>query len=277
MIGAVITAGTVALISLGIAYHRDESRIMSVLSIDPVVTHSGQLVSAIIPALQEEDYLPDLLQSIRNQDYSPIEIIVADSSIGESQAKTKEICAQYGAVYLHVPEHGVGLARNKGASVSTGEYLVFVDADCVLRSDCISQFVRSLEEGYVLVHAGDIDLGDTSLGIQTLLTRVYLKPHLHTTGRGIAIRRSDFNYIVGYPDPEVCDPLWHACREDLAFGRKVADNFGRQSILLTRKALVGTSPRREAMFGWSGYLKKGDGVWDGHAGVRKGKVIDSPH
>ncbi|MBW2675793.1 MAG: hypothetical protein JRD89_20700, partial [Deltaproteobacteria bacterium] len=77
-----------------------------------------------------------------------------------------------------------------------------------------------------------------------------LKPATWTTGRGIAIRRSDFFQVGGYD--VACDPT-KGCREDLALGEAVARAFGPQSILIDRNALVATSARRP--------LRLGGGVW----------------
>lgn len=117
----------------------------------------------IIPALEEEDYLPKLLTSIQNQTYEPIEVIVADSSPPESHELTEEICWQYGANCIYVPQLGVALARNEGARQAQGDILVFSDADNVLAPDCIEKLIGSLREGYIAAHPVECIIDDTGL------------------------------------------------------------------------------------------------------------------
>ena len=84
----------------------------------------ANMLSIIIPTLNEEEYLVKLLQSIQKQDYQDFEIIVADAG---SQDRTIEIAKEYGC---KIVEGGLpGPGRNKGARVAQGSLLFFVDAD----------------------------------------------------------------------------------------------------------------------------------------------------
>lgn len=86
------------------------------------------MLSIIIPTLNEEKYLPVLLKSIREQDFSgDYEIIVADAG---SKDRTLEIAKSFGCntVKGGLPAKG----RNVGAKASKGELLLFLDADVTL-------------------------------------------------------------------------------------------------------------------------------------------------
>lgn len=85
------------------------------------------MISIIIPALNEEKYLPLLLDSIKKQSYKDYEIIVADAG---SKDKTLEIAKSYGCTIIEggLPAKG----RNSGAKVAKGEYLLFIDSDVVI-------------------------------------------------------------------------------------------------------------------------------------------------
>ncbi|AEG18833.1 MJ1255/VC2487 family glycosyltransferase [Methanobacterium paludis] len=84
-------------------------------------------ISIIIPTYNEEDYLPKLLESIKNQEFRDYEVIVADAN---SKDKTREIAESYGC---KVVEGGIpAIGRNRGASVAQGEYLLFLDSDVIL-------------------------------------------------------------------------------------------------------------------------------------------------
>ena len=82
-------------------------------------------LSIIIPTLNEEDYLPLLLESIKKQNFAEGEVIVADA---RSQDKTVEIAKSYGCKVIFggcSPAAG----RNEGAKIAQGEIFLFMDAD----------------------------------------------------------------------------------------------------------------------------------------------------
>ncbi|GBD33798.1 putative glycosyltransferase EpsJ [bacterium HR34] len=84
-------------------------------------------LSIIIPTLNEEKYLPKLLESIKKQTFKDYEIIVADAG---SKDKTVEIAKKYGCKIVKggLPAQG----RNNGAKHAQGELLLFLDADSIL-------------------------------------------------------------------------------------------------------------------------------------------------
>lgn len=85
------------------------------------------LLSIIIPTKNEEVFLPKLLNSIKKQNFSDYEIIVADS---KSEDKTLEIAKEFGCI---TTEGGIpSVARNNGAKLARGKYLLFLDADVIL-------------------------------------------------------------------------------------------------------------------------------------------------
>lgn len=101
-------------------------------------------VSAIIAARNGEKYISQALESIFNQDYENIEILVVDN--GSSDA-TSEIVKSYSRVkYVYFAEPNVALARTKGVELAKNDYIAFLDQDDVWVKDKISRQVRFLEE-----------------------------------------------------------------------------------------------------------------------------------
>jgi glycosyltransferase involved in cell wall biosynthesis len=222
----------------------------------------GRLVSVVIPTLMEEDYLPKLLETICNQTYQPIEVIVADSSPPPSSDKTMEICQAYGARYVYVPKLNLPHARNSGATEAQGEILVFVDADCLFTPTYIQDVVAALDEGCVLAHGADPLAEGVFLSMASVMLRSWLKPKGYTTGRGIAIWKSAFTEMGGYD--ESLDPTL-GFREDLDLGKRVRLRYGSKAIKLLRTSYLGESARRIK------YL--GTAEWNRVRGVRGSKTI----
>lgn len=99
------------------------------------------LISVIITSKNEGSYIKNLLESIKKQTYSQVEIIVVDNN---SKDKTKEIAKRYTPlVFNKGPERSV--QRNFGAKKAKGEYLFFLDADMELEPDVIGQCIGTIK------------------------------------------------------------------------------------------------------------------------------------
>ena len=88
-------------------------------------------VSIIIPVYNVEKYLEKCVESARNQTLQDIEIILVDD---ESPDNCPRMCDEYARQdtrikVVHKKNGGLGLARNSGLEVATGEYVTFLDSD----------------------------------------------------------------------------------------------------------------------------------------------------
>ena len=97
-------------------------------------------ISIIIPTYNEEEYLPKLLESIKAQDFTDYEIIVADA---QSNDNTRKIAEDYGCVVVDGGLPGIG--RNRGAAVAQGEILLFLDSDLELTENYLSNVIKEFE------------------------------------------------------------------------------------------------------------------------------------
>lgn len=85
--------------------------------------------SVIIPTLNEERFLPNLLEDLSKQKYKNFEVIVVD---GNSEDKTKEIVRSESRMRIRleiIDQKNVSVQRNTGARSAVGEYILFIDAD----------------------------------------------------------------------------------------------------------------------------------------------------
>lgn len=104
-------------------------------------------ISIIIPVYKSEKYLKKLIDSILNQTYSNLEIILVDDG---SPDNSGHICDSYAKkderiITIHKENGGTCDARNAGLKIATGEYLMFADGDDWLEKDCV-QYLYSLIE-----------------------------------------------------------------------------------------------------------------------------------
>lgn len=90
-------------------------------------------VSIIIPTLNEEAYLPGLLEAIRQQTRPPLEVIVADAG---SSDRTVEIALEAGCRV--VPGGRPARGRNAAAAVAQGDIFLFLDADVLPEPDFLA-------------------------------------------------------------------------------------------------------------------------------------------
>jgi glycosyltransferase involved in cell wall biosynthesis len=98
-------------------------------------------ISVVIPAYNEEKYLPRTLESLKKLDRKPDEIIVVD---GGSTDATANVARQNGATVIVVPHRGIGFARDKGLEKAKGDIIAFTDADTVVPHDWLTKIEETL-------------------------------------------------------------------------------------------------------------------------------------
>lgn len=101
------------------------------------------LVSVIIPVYGVEQYLPECIQSILNQTYKNLEIILVDD---ESKDKSPEICDGFAEKdarikVIHKKNGGAASARNIGLDNATGDYICFIDSDDTVKINYIERLL----------------------------------------------------------------------------------------------------------------------------------------
>lgn len=97
------------------------------------------LISVVVPVYNGQDYLADCIDSIENQAYDNLEIIIINDG---STDRTAEVCGSLQSAYdnvriLTMDDKGVSAARNAGIEALKGEFVTFVDADDRLRPEMV--------------------------------------------------------------------------------------------------------------------------------------------
>src|SRR6187200_250053 len=101
------------------------------------------LVSVVIACYNHGRFLPAAVDSVLAQDYGEIELIVVDDG---STDETPDVAARYPVIrYLRQENQGAAAAKRAGLEASTGEFLMFLDADDTLLPGAIGSLVRGLQ------------------------------------------------------------------------------------------------------------------------------------
>lgn len=106
------------------------------------------LVSVIVPIYNIQDYLEKCIESIINQEYHNLEILLINDGSTDDSYK---ICLNYETIdnrikVINKENGGLSDARNKGIECSTGEYVVFIDGDDYVSPDYIKKLLKAITE-----------------------------------------------------------------------------------------------------------------------------------
>lgn len=100
-------------------------------------------LSVIIPCYNYGHFLGECIESVLNQSEKAHEIIVVDD---ESTDNTKEVASKYPVTYIWQKNKGLSGARNTGIEAATGEYILCLDADDMLKPDAIKEHMKIADE-----------------------------------------------------------------------------------------------------------------------------------
>ena len=118
------------------------------------------LISVIVPIYRVEEYLDECIQSIRNQTYKNLEIILVDDGSNDGCG---QICDNYAAIdtrirVIHQENAGLDAARKAGIRIASGEYVGYVDGDDWIEPDMYEKLLQYAEKyGVDVVESGIID------------------------------------------------------------------------------------------------------------------------
>lgn len=110
-------------------------------------------ISVIVPVYNVEQYLERCVESIINQTYKNLEIILVDDGSTDSSGKLCDELAKKDdrIKVIHKENGGLSDARNRGEEISTGDYVIFIDSDDYIHLEMISSL-------YTQIRLGDADV-----------------------------------------------------------------------------------------------------------------------
>lgn len=114
------------------------------------------LISIVVPVFNASAYITDCLNSILQQIYRDFEVIVVDDGSTDSSL---EICKTIGQSdprikIIHQMNSGVSAARKTGVLNSTGEYILFVDADDTVCQNLLTELTPYIRYNYDIIQSG---------------------------------------------------------------------------------------------------------------------------
>ena len=114
-------------------------KVKDVVEIPAVIEYPP--VSIIIPCLNEEKNIAECLDAVFNLDYPDFEVVVVDNG---SEDATKEIASRYPVRIVEETNRGYGPVQNRGISEARHELIMFLSADCLIKSDWLRETVDAV-------------------------------------------------------------------------------------------------------------------------------------
>ena len=176
------------------------------------------MISVVIPARNEEEFLPATIEALKAQSYSNFEIIVVANGCDD---RTAVIAREFGCRVFELGERGLGASRNLGGRQANGQILVFLDADTLLPKDTL----KTIAAKFRRCHAcgtlwGEPDSRRLSYKLIYAAKNFIHGMHLHCGSSGVIICwKDDFLKVGGFDERLYLRENSHLMKRLLRFGR----------------------------------------------------------
>jgi len=203
------------------------------------------MLSIVIPTLNEENYLPRLLNCIKKQNFKDYEIIVADAN---SKDKTREVAKAFGCKIVKGGLPAIG--KNVGAKASKGDLILFLDADLLLPDNFLKDALKEFQDRNLDIASFFLSMTSEKI-LPTIFFNLFYNYPLRLFGKrwprgamGILVRKNIHKSLKGFNE-EI------KLAEDSYYFRK-ASKIGKFGAINSTKLFP--SLRR---FQYEGWLKPG--------------------
>jgi glycosyltransferase involved in cell wall biosynthesis len=229
--------------------------------------------SVVIPAYNEELYLPRLLDSLdiaRNEYREGIESIEVIVSNNGSTDLTAAIAESRGCQVANVGKRSIAAARNGGAAIARGDILCFIDADSAVSTYTFDEIERAMSSGRFVAGATGIYPERLSIGVIATFFVFMLVVWLTGMDTGLIFcRRQDFDAVGGYDDG-----LLYA--EDVKFLwalRNLGRTRGQKLARLTSVRALGSMRKFDIHGDWHYFVMATRTLWGFLTGQRTDREI----
>lgn len=195
------------------------------------------MISVIVPIYNSGKYLKKCIESIVNQTYKDLEIILVDDG---SVDKSGSICDEYAdkdkrIKVVHQENKGLSAARNAGLRIAKGEYITFIDSDDYIEHDtyeCVFSAINKYDSDLIFFREKSVnESGET----------IYISGDA-PTGKIYEISHADaVDLVVGRQINGMCDKVYkQEILKDLFFkeGYMYGEDFMYNLVALTRVKTV---------------------------------------
>lgn len=180
---------------------------------------TSPLVSIIITTRNEQRFLEECLQSIKNQTYKNVEILVVDNNSGDN---TKKIAMRYTKNVFNLgPERSS--QRNAGVEKAKGDYIIYLDADMRLEPELVKKAVKQIQKEKIdALYISEVVMGDSFLSKIRRFERFFYEATVIDCAR--FIKRKAFLKVGGF-DLNLTGP------EDFDLDKKLKQQGYKLSLL----------------------------------------------
>lgn len=183
----------------------------------------NDLISIVIPIYKVENFLSRCLDSVLQQTYSNLEIILVDDG---SPDKCGEICEKYAEkdnriTVIHKQNGGLSSARNVGIEIAKGKYISFIDSDDMVSNDFIKNLYTNIIKsdsqisicGYKFINESEIpkyqELTKEKTKVyssRTALKKMLYQKQINNSAWGKLYLKSLFN-TIRYPEGKIYEDI----------------------------------------------------------------------
>ncbi|MBN2275475.1 MAG: glycosyltransferase [Bacteroidales bacterium] len=192
--------------------------------------------SIIIPTFNRPDEVTELLESLQHQNFRDFEVIIADGSPATAVKEAIEpFLEQLNLIYLYEKGLGISESRNWGVQRASGDYVIFMDSDCIAPPSYLNNIDSFLKKNTAEVFGGPDATHKSFTTIQKAISYAMTSPF--TTGgiRGrkkhlgkyqprsfnMGVLREAFNRVGGFSGLKVSEDIDLSIRLDQAGYRTV--------------------------------------------------------
>jgi glycosyltransferase involved in cell wall biosynthesis len=176
------------------------------------------MISVIIPARNEEEFLPATLRALQQQSYRNFEVIVVANGCRD---RTATVAREFGARVFELEARGLGAARNLGGREATGQILVFLDADTLLPRQTLGTIAAKFRRKHACGTLwGEPDSRRLSHKLIYAGKNLLHATHLHCGSSGVILCwKEHFLKVGGFDEGLYLRENSHLMKRLLKFGR----------------------------------------------------------